>query len=294
LLVKILVTGGSGFIGRNLAEQYGERHEVLAPGRASLDLLDAEAVRAYLERNRFDAVIHSATDRANRALGSSPDLLDRNCRMFFNLARNRQAFGRLLFLSSGAVYDRAHWRPRLLESDFDSHVPADDYGFSKYVCARAVAAMDRVFELRLFGVFGPHEDWRVRFLSNACCRALWNLPVVIRQNVFFDYLDVDDLARILECFCTKALLHRHYNICRGLAVDLKTLAEKVVAASGKPLDIKVRGEGLGCEYSGDNARMLSEIPDFRFRDMDESIERLYRWYEERKSTIDSALLRFDG
>jgi GDP-L-fucose synthase len=153
--------------------------------------------------------------------------------------------------------------------------------------------MERVYELRLFGVFGPHEDWQVRFISNACCRAVWDLPVVMRQNVFFDYLDVEDLGRILECFATRELGHKHYNVCTGLCFDLKTLAEKVVKASGKKLEIIIGNEGWGREYSGDNARMLEEIPDFHFREMDDSIERLYRWYSERKSDIDPALLRFD-
>jgi len=180
------------------------------------------------------------------------------------------------------------------EDDFDAHVPADDYGFSKYVCAKAIDAMDRVYELRLFGVFGPHEDWQVRFISNACCRAVWDMPVVVRQNVFFDYLDIEDLARILECFAVKNLAWRHYNVCRGRSIDLKTLAEKVVTISGKSLPIEIPNPALGKEYSGTNSRMLGEIPDFRFREFDESITELYHWYAERKSGIDPGLLRFDG
>jgi GDP-L-fucose synthase len=288
--LKILITGGSGFIGRNLAARF----QVAAPSRAELDLLDAEAVRAYLERHHFDAVIHAATERSTRKMGSGPDLIGRNCRMFFNLARNAHAFGRMLFLSSGAVYGRTHFHPRMHEDEFDAHVPADEYGFSKYVCAKALDAFERVTEIRLFGVFGPHEDWEVRFLSNACCRAVWDLPVVMRQNVRFDYLDVEDLGRILECFLTRDLRYRHYNVCTGRCLDLRTLAEKVVKASGKRLDIVIANEGWGAEYSGDNTRMLAEIPDFRFREMDDSVERLYRWYEARKTAIDPARLGFDG
>ena len=291
--MKILITGANGFIGRNLAAQFRVRHEVAAPARAELDLLSAEAVRGYLERHGFDAVIHAATERSNRRLGSGPELFGRNCRMFFNVARNAHAFGRMLFLSSGAVYDRAHGHPRILEDEFDAHVPADDYGFSKYVCAKALDAFERVSELRLFGVFGPHEDWEVRFLSNACCRAVWDMPIVLRQNVFFDYLDVADLGGVLERLLAKRLSHRHYNVCTGRPCDLKTLAAKVVAASGKPLEILVRHDGLGHEYSGDNTRLAGEIPDFRFRDMDDSITRLYRWLQERKLSIDPELLRFD-
>ena len=291
--MKVLITGGSGFIGRNLAEQYAGRYEVAAPSRRELDLLDAEAVREYLERGGFDVVIHAATDRSTRQTGSGPELLGRNCRMFFNLARNPGAFGRMLFLSSGAVYDRAHWRPKLHEDDFDRFVPADDYGFSKYICGRAVDILDRVYELRLFGVFGRYEDWRVRFISNACCRAVWDMPLTIRQDVYFDYLDVEDLGRILECFARKDLRYRHYNVCTGRARSLKSLAETVVEIAGKKLAIRIGREGMGNEYSGDNGRMLEEIPGFRFRETEESIAQLYGWYMAQRQTIDPALLRFD-
>lgn len=291
--MKLLVTGGSGFIGRNLALQYSARHVVKAPGRRELDLLNAGAVKEYLEQGGFDAVIHCATERSNRATESSPALLERNCRMFFNLARNRQAFGRMLFLSSGAIYDRAHWHGRIAEEEFDRHVPVDDYGFSKYVCAQALAAMNGVYEMRLFGVFGPHEDWRVRFLSNACCRAVWDMPVVVRRNVRFDYLDVEDLGWILDAFLKNQPKHRSYNVCTGRVYELKQLAGMVVKASGKSLEIEVRDERPGLEYSGDNGRLLEELPDFQFRTMGDSVARLYRWYESEKETIDRELLRFD-
>jgi GDP-L-fucose synthase len=74
---------------------------------------------------------------------------------------------------------------------------------------------------------------------------------------------------------------------------LVTLADKVVRASGKDLPVKVKESGLGAEYSGDNRRLLAEMP-FRFRDMDESIRSLYHWYEDRKPSIDPGKLHFDA
>jgi UDP-glucose 4-epimerase len=292
--MKILITGGSGFIGRNLVLQYGIQHHVVAPKRAELNLLEAEAVSDFLQLHHFDAIIHGATERSNRGLKSSPDLLERNCRMFFHLASNSKHFGRMLFLSSGAVYDREHWQPRMPESYCGRHIPSDPYGFSKYLCSRSIAPDGNIFELRLFGVFGPYEDWRVRFISNACCRAVWGAPLTIRQNVFFDYLDVEDLGWLLEAFLNGEFRHRQYNLCTGRTFDLQTLAEKVIRVAGKPLEIKIKYPGLGTECSGDNARMMEEIPDFQFRDMDDSIVWLYRWYQERKSVIDCSQLRFDG
>jgi GDP-L-fucose synthase len=276
-----------------VAERFSSKYQVAAPARSELNLLDAVAVRSYLERHRFDAIVHAATERSNRALGGGAELLGRNCRMFFNLARNPHAFGRMLFLSSGAVYDRAGVPPLVTEEDFDARVPAEDYGFSKYVCAKSIRADGPVYELRLFGVFGPYEDWRVRFISNACCRAVWGLPVAMRQNVFFDYLDVEDLTYVLEHFLAGSFRYRQYNVSTGRAVDLKTLAAEVIKASGKPLEIVVRQEGLGSEYSGSNRRLMAEIPAFRFRERKESIARLYEWYAARKAAIDPGLLGFD-
>src|ERR1035438_5914679 len=100
--MRILITGGSGFIGRNLAEQLASTYEVLAPSSADLNLLDEQAVREYVSAQNFDVVVHTATTRSNRRLAAPPDLLDRNCRMFFNLARNllpgEGRFGKMIHL----------------------------------------------------------------------------------------------------------------------------------------------------------------------------------------------------
>ncbi len=291
--MKLLITGGNGFIGKNLTAHWTERHQVLAPGRSELDLTDSEAVADYLQLHRFDAVIHGATERSNRALVSRPDQVERNCRMFFNLASQARHFGRMLFLSSGAVYDRPHWRPRMREDYFGCHIPADPYGFSKYVCARSIDGSANIFEMRLFGVFGRHEDWRVRFISNACCRAVFDMPITIRQNVVFDYLDVEDLGWLLEACLARDLRYRQYNVCTGRTFDLRALAEMVVGVSQKTLAIQIRRAGTGMEYSGDNSRLLEEVPDFQFHDMYGSVSRLYRWYEQQRSGIDADQLRLD-
>ena len=87
--MRILITGGSGFIGRNLTEQLASTYEVLAPSSAELDLLKERGVRENLTPRRFDAVVHTATTRSNRRVGAPPDMLDRNCRMFFNWRATR-------------------------------------------------------------------------------------------------------------------------------------------------------------------------------------------------------------
>lgn len=291
--MRILITGGSGFIGRNLAEQVASSYEVSAPPSAELDLLRELDVREYLRAHHFDVVIHTATTRSNRRVGAPPDLLARNCRMFFNLASNQGQFGKMIQFGSGAEYERADLPPRVREEYFDTRVPADAYGFSKYICAKYIECSHRILELRLFGVFGPYEDYTVRVISNACCRVLQGLPIVLRQDVMFDYLYVKDLAQITRWFIENDPRHKAYNVCSGQPVALTELARIVAEVSGCNPEVTVARTGMGADYTADNSRMLAEIGAHQFWDLRRSIADLYSWYARHESTLDHEALRFD-
>ncbi|MGB9235550.1 MAG: NAD(P)-dependent oxidoreductase [Terriglobales bacterium] len=292
-MMRILITGGSGFIGRNLAEQLASTFEVLAPSSAELDLVHEQNVREYLSAHHFDVIVHSATTRSNRRVPAPADLLDRNCRMFFNLVRNQGYFGKMIHFGSGAEYGRAQLPAQVREDYFDTRVPADAYGFSKYICAKYIERSDRIVDLRLFGVFGPYEDYAVRFISNACCRVLKGLPIVLRQDVAFDYLYIKDLAPITNWFIENDARERAYNVCSGRAVTLTELARIVAEVSERNPNVSVTTAGMGAEYTGDNSRLLAEIGDYKFWDLPSAISDLYSWYQRHESTLDAKSLRFD-
>ena len=291
--MRILLTGGSGFIGRNLLESLGSRYTMVAPTSAELNLLDQNSVRDYLRAGQFDVILHAATTRSNRRIGAAPDMLDRNCRMFFNLAHSRSLFGKLLHLGSGAEYCRAGLPAGVSEDYFDTYIPTDPYGFSKYICTKHAQTVDNIYVLRLFGVFGKYEAWDVRFISNACARVVKGLPIVIRQDVRFDYLHVSELAELLAWFLDHEPRHKTYNVCRGETFPLSELAGMVAAAAGCNPEIIVRNKTMGPEYSGDNTRMLSEIGGFRFRQMSACIRELYQWYQAHADGIGLEQLTFD-
>jgi UDP-glucose 4-epimerase len=294
--MRILITGGSGFIGRNLVEQLASTYEVSAPSSAELDLLNEQAVREYLSARSFDVVVHAATTRSNRSLGAPPDMLDRNCRMFLNLARNDGRFGKMIHFGSGAEYDKTGLPARVKEEYFDTRVPTDPYGFSKYICAKHIERSERLVELRLFAVFGQYEDYTVRFISNACCRALKGLPIVLRQDIVFDYLYIKDLVKLTMWFIENNARHKAYNVCSGRPVAISELARVVARvsaqASGRNPNVSVLNEGMGPEYSADNSRMLTEIGGYQFWDLETAIRDLYAWYEQQEG-IDVESLRFD-
>jgi GDP-L-fucose synthase len=292
--MKILITGGTGFIGKNVLEQLKDKFVCLAPLGSELNLLKEDEVAIYLKNNHFDVVLHTATWNASR--NSKKDLskvLSNNLRMFFNIARRSDYYGKMIYYGSGAEYDRAHWIPKMKEEYFDTYVPEDDYGFSKYIMCKYTISSKNIYNLRLFGVFGKYEDWEIRFISNACCKAIYDLPITIKKNVFFDYMCIDDLVKISEWFMSHDTKEKIYNVCTGKTVDLLTLARKVLSISNKKLKIITRENGLDKEYSGDNSKLLKEINGYNFKDIDDSISALYKWYLNKKSDIDKDLLLFD-
>lgn len=293
-MLKLLITGGSGFIGRNLVESLGQSYDILAPSSAELNLMDAAAVRDYLGAHHFDVIVHAATTRSNRLMGAPADMLDRNCRMFFNLVRNDARFGKMIHFGSGAEYDRSGLPSRVREDYFDTLVPGDPYGFSKYICAKYIERSDRIWNLRLFGVFGKYEAWEVRFISNACCRVLKGLPITIRQDTKFDYLCVEDLADFTAWFIENDARAKAYNVCTGNGPSLTELARIVAEASCLNPDIIVKNQGLAPEYTADNSLLLKEVGGFCFRDLRNSIRDLYQWYDTHLEIIEESLLHFDG
>ena len=59
--MKILLTGSSGMVGRNIIEHlYASKHEILSPNSKELNLLKYKSVRDYITTNKPDIVVHAA------------------------------------------------------------------------------------------------------------------------------------------------------------------------------------------------------------------------------------------
>lgn len=291
---KILLTGGTGFIGRNLLESsLAEKYELRAPKRLELDLSDEDAVRDFFRKNEFDAVIHSAVKPAHRAAKDKSDIFLANARMFFTIVRNRGSFGKLIHLGSGAAYDMRHYSPKMKESEFDSHVPVDELGMYKYMVGKYSETGPGLLDLRIFGIFGKYEDYSIRFISNMICKALLDLPLTMKRDRLFDYLWVGDLAAILEGFIERDVRHSAYNITPDTSLPLSRIAGMVLSQCGKDLPLCIAETGLGPEYSGDNTRLKQEFPGVKFTAMDEAIRQLVRYYESILNSIDRTVFLKD-
>ncbi len=291
---RIFLTGGGGFIGRNIIELLSDAYLIDSPGHKQLDLTDAERVMEYFKKNGpYDVVIHGAEKPGHRNAKGRSDIFLTNMRMLYGLMRCEPHFGKLLFLSSGGAYGIGHLRPRIKESDYDLYVPDDESGLSKYATAKLLPYLKRAFGLRLFGVFGKYEDYSIRFVSNMICKAVFDLPLTIKQNKRMDYLYIDDFIKILTFYIENDPKELIRNVTPDMTYELKELAEMVKDVSGKDLPIVIKEQGMGEEYSGDNTRLKTEVRGLKFEDIKESIKKLYAWYEANKSSIKKELLLVD-
>ena len=193
-LKNLFVTGSKGFVGRNTVEFFKGNYNILAPDHKELNLLCQEDVNNFFEDNEIDYVIHCASVGGNRKYDDSPEVVEKNVRMFFNIAENRKHFKKMIHLGSGAEYSKGSMPSNVKENYFGKFIPEDYYGFSKYVISKYIENLDNnkkmgnIYCLRLFGVFGPFEDYTYKFISNSILKNFLQLPITIMQNVYFDWI----------------------------------------------------------------------------------------------------------
>lgn len=177
--MKILVTGGAGFIGSHVADALIDRgHEVhvlddLSTGReanvpdeALLHAFDIRSDRAaaLVERERYDVLVHHAAQMDVRASVADPGFdADVNVRGFLNLAEAGWEHGleKILFASTGgAIYGEPDYAPQ----DEDHPVrPLSPYGITKLCTEKYLYFYEQQYgidyvALRYANVYGPRQN----------------------------------------------------------------------------------------------------------------------------------------
>lgn len=291
----VFITGGRGFIGRNLTEALELLgYRVLAPSSAELNLLDEQAVDAFMRKQPVDIIVHAANKGGGRDTMGMVDVVHTNLRMFFNIVKHADSVEKIIHFGSGAEYGKHKAIVMVEEDEAGVSIPHDDYGFYKSVCSRYIEHSGKnIINLRIFGCYGKYEDYRYKFISNAIVKNLVGIPIRIRQNVMFDYLYVDDLIKMVHWAITSDINHQVYNITRGECVELVTLAEIVNAVAPEPTDIIVENPGMNLEYTSSNRRILQEIP-IQFISHFDAIAQLYQYYTENIAHLDTDAIRQDA
>ena len=154
--MKILVTGAAGQLGTTIAHAYADRAEIVAATRQRLDIGDAAAVRAFVARERPDAVINCAAfNDVDGAEDRAIDAIRANALAVRALARAAAESGAILVhYSTDFVFDGHTARP-YVEDDEPS--PQSVYASSKLLGEWFAADAPRHYVLRVESLFGGTE-----------------------------------------------------------------------------------------------------------------------------------------
>ncbi len=152
--MRILVTGAGGLLGSTIAREFSRAATAVPLDRARLDVTDAAAVHAVIERERPDVVINCAAYNQVDAAEEHPRAaLEVNAFAVLALSRaSARAGARFVHYSSDFVFDGETGRPY---QEDDRANPGSVYGASKLLGDLFALEQDRAYVLRVESLFGP-------------------------------------------------------------------------------------------------------------------------------------------
>ena len=267
--MRILITGGAGFIGSHLAEKLLERgHEVVIlddfndfydpqikhaniSGFAKdvsihhVDLRDSESVRNVFHREKFDAIAHLAARAGVRPSIQQPRLYyDTNVTGTLHLLEAAHVTGveRFVFASSSSVYGASKTIP--FSEDQSLTQTLSPYGATKiageFLCSTYSHLYQmRVVALRYFTVYGPRQrpDLAIHQFTRRV-HAGQSIDQFGDGTTRRDYTYIDDIIQgTMAALDYKGPLYDIFNLGESETIRLKDLISAIENALGKKAKI---------------------------------------------------------
>lgn len=233
---KILITGGSGFIGRNLIPFLtAAGADIEAPDSQELNVSDREDMELWKEKN-IEHVIHLAGETFVPFGWEEPEkFLEVNTGGTLKLIRFCRECGISMTYISAYIYGQPESNP--IAEDAKAR-PDNPYAQSKYMAEELCRFFCEYFGmsitvLRLFNVFGPGQ--KERFL----------IPLIINQVLSGDntvavqdlepkrdYVYIEDVCRAIALSVHKTEGYHLFNIGSGISYSVREIIEKIQKIAG--------------------------------------------------------------
>lgn len=238
---KVLITGGTGFIGKNVVNELINRgyevHSLVYPPFAQeqkglvqyeMNLLDFNTLDTFFKNHSFENLIHLAW-----YVGPKCHVHDLNLDWTIatlNLLKFFKESGGKKFLGAGTISEYEYKYGYLVEDQTPTD-PQTLYGNSKnaiFNIAKVYCKQNNIdFKWpRIFNLYGPAEKPQ-RLMPSVINSCLKGEDVKVSDCLKFqDYLHVEDTARgIVDVF--ESDIQGAVNICSGKPVQLRTIVEKI-------------------------------------------------------------------
>jgi len=251
--VKILVTGGAGFVGSQVSWYFKQLgHEMYLIDNMSYGNLDNltvdghEVGHYFIESDVRDGDLHEyceGIDVVIHLAGVAPlpdcqmdpmEAYDNNVVGTLNVleACRQENVKKVIFASTSAIYENCTEVP-FVETDIGSG-PDLVYSMSKHACEKICAGFVRNYGMditmvRFFNVYGPHQDFRRKQppLMGYIVKCLMN----DEKPTFYsdghqsrDYIYIDDLSRLIHTIIdSDNTAGEIINACTGKAYSVREI-----------------------------------------------------------------------
>jgi nucleoside-diphosphate-sugar epimerase len=301
--MKILVTGASGFIGRNLLLELPNDWDVVATYRTAsdfldflqsnsldrvtalqIDLCDAAAVQQLSpEYKKFDACVYFAAngDPALSVAKPAKDLIDNTLGLINLLAETE--IGHMVYFSSGAVYDglQSGVNPVAVVNPF---LP---YAISKWASERYVLHAQKEGNVqvasivRFFGAYGPYEPARKiygKLVKAFAIDRATEFTIRGSGENLIDAMHVHDTVRAVLLILEKSKENKILDLYSGAAVTISELV--TIAANTFGIDVKLKYVGHVPEFIEfhSNDTYMSEFLKFKPAiSLEDGLSSFHKW-----------------
>ncbi|MCS7143318.1 MAG: NAD-dependent epimerase/dehydratase family protein [Aigarchaeota archaeon] len=291
----IIVTGSRGFIGTKLITELKKRYEVfefdvsLDP---SMDILNREFVKTYIDEVKPDTIIHLAGNPSVKYSDINPvdDLVVNtigtlNLLTALNKNNSRCHF---IFASTAQIYGEPVDLPVSEE-----HVtePITNYGVSKLACEKYVKnfgsrGVIKYTIFRIFNVYGPGQ--RPGFVIPDLIHKIKQLnyeeplPLYASEQTSRDFIFVNDVVKIFTKAVELGGQNKVFNVCYGKEIRIIDLARQILKILGKESNkivLKDTSNSKGVERLVGDPTKMQRFFDIKLTDFQHGIEETVKSYD---------------
>ena len=315
--MRLLVTGGAGFIGSNFVHYWLERYPddrvvvydllTYAGNRASLadvedaiafvqgDIADLELAERAMREHEVDAVVNFAAESHNSLAVLDPGLFARTNVLGTQLlleAARRTGVERFHHISTCEVYGDLALDSAERFTETSPYRPRTPYNASKAAADHYVRAYHETFGLPVTitncsNNYGPYqfpEKVIPLFVTNALDEL--PLPMYASTENRREWLHVRDHCSAIDLVLRTGREGETYNVGSGFEASIEEVADLVLELTGKPSSLKSivpDRPGHDRRYLLDSAKLHEELawqPEHGWR---EGLEATVGWYADNRS-----------
>jgi dTDP-glucose 4,6-dehydratase len=319
--MKILVTGGAGFIGSNFVRHllasrsdvelfnfdkltYAANPESLADISGNPryhfvrgDITDKVAVEQIFALN-FDAVVHFAAEtHVDRSIEDASPFLESNILGTHRLLEAARRFPLLRFvhISTDEVYGSAPQGVAFAEESVLD--PRSPYAASKAAAEHLVTAYANTYGLsaiilRCTNNFGPFQ-FPEKFIPLIIANASENKPIPVYGDGLQerDWLFVEDYCRAIVLALENAKPGALYNVSSGTPQPNLKIVRTILQHLGKPeslIQYVQDRPGHDRRYDLDSSKFRRELGWIPAVTFEEGIRKTIKWYQANRKWLDHA------